>query len=364
MSVSIFNRPDFQHPPDGWYQIEAKGRHPNRQAGVIQLIDDEACEAIVDRFNVDADAGKLRHGHEMLIDHEHFKDRDDKETIAYGWLQRLLNRTDGYYGQIRWTVTGQKAVDGGDYRFFSTEYDPEDCLILNDSKLRELRPLRLDGLSLTNMNNNVGQRPITNRVGRQSHSAQAGNPRAAQGAAVRLIASLANAEQRVAGGSLASCYLRVMNRKPGLAAVASGKALSGELPFRQNASREGPALFAGRMLLQLAQRRNLPGLSQNLVFIRNRFPGLVRMNNRQAGFDALADMEPIAHDAYLKCGDTADPEANPQVKALWPDFHEAMQLLAVQYPELGFDERWQKMKESLPEQFWKFVLAFDQPPQK
>jgi len=100
MSVSIFNRPDFQHPPDGWYQIEAKGRHPNRQAGVIQLIDDEACEAIVDRFNVDADAGKLRHGHEMLIDHEHFKDRTTKRpspTVGCNGCSTALTAITGKF---------------------------------------------------------------------------------------------------------------------------------------------------------------------------------------------------------------------------------------------------------------------------
>jgi hypothetical protein len=59
-------------------------------------------------------------------------------------------------------------VDGGDYRFFSTEYAPEDLKVVNTEggkagRLREVKPMRLDGLSLTNMNNNRGQKPITNR---------------------------------------------------------------------------------------------------------------------------------------------------------------------------------------------------------
>ena len=113
----------------------------------------------------------------MLIDHEHFKHDQDKETVAYGWLEKLENRADGIYGQIRWTDTGRKAVDGGDYRYFSTEYDPKEmeevknaeCRIPNsalktrNSALKALRPLRLDGLTLTNANNNKGQKPITNR---------------------------------------------------------------------------------------------------------------------------------------------------------------------------------------------------------
>lgn len=168
MNAKILNR-DFQHPADGWYQIEPKGDHPNRAAGVVQVIDEEAISAIVNRFNTDAQAGSLRHGNELLVDHEHFSDQPDQESRAYGWLQELQNRADGIYGRIRWTATGKAAVDGGDYRFFSTEYDPKDLKVLNselrspNSAPKRVRPLRLDGLSLTNMNNNRGQKPITNR---------------------------------------------------------------------------------------------------------------------------------------------------------------------------------------------------------
>ena len=130
MNATILNR-EFQHPSDGWYQIEAKGRHPNRAANVVQVIDEAAAASIVNRFNAEAEAGTLRHGNELLIDHEHFSEQPDQETVAYGWLGKLANRADGIYGQIRWTGTGQKAVDGGDYRFFSTVYCPEDCEVLN-----------------------------------------------------------------------------------------------------------------------------------------------------------------------------------------------------------------------------------------
>jgi len=186
MNSQILNR-DFQHPSDGWYHIEALGRHPNHAAGVEQVIDRSAVEAIVKKFNDDAAAGRLRHGNEMLIDHEHFSDQADQETRAYGWLQELQHREDGIYGRVRWSRTGRAAVDGGDYRFFSTEYDRHDLEELksegrrpkseiqgpkaedrksnSESNLKPVRPLRLAGLTLTNMNNNRGQKPITNRAG-------------------------------------------------------------------------------------------------------------------------------------------------------------------------------------------------------
>lgn len=166
MNATILNR-DFTHPSDGWYMIEPRGEHPNRDANVIQVIDDESANSVVNRFNLDAAAGALSHGHEMLIDHEHFKHDAEKETRAYGWLTHLANRADGIYGQIRWTTTGKAAVDGGDYRFFSTEYDPRDLKILNSvnsvNSVKRIRPLRLDGLTLTNSPNNKGGKPITNR---------------------------------------------------------------------------------------------------------------------------------------------------------------------------------------------------------
>jgi phage I-like protein len=164
MNPTILNR-DFQHPSDGWYQIEPRGEHPNQAAGVVQVIDAVAADSIVNRFNAAATASALRHGNELLIDHEHFSDQPDKESRAYGWLQELQNRADGIYGRIRWTTTGKAAVDGGDYRFFSTEYDPADIAVINSTKgMRRIRPIRLSGLSLTNMNNNRGQKPITNRI--------------------------------------------------------------------------------------------------------------------------------------------------------------------------------------------------------
>jgi uncharacterized Zn finger protein (UPF0148 family) len=174
----ILNR-DFQHPADGWYQIEARGEHPHGGSGLIQVIDSVSAASIVERFNADAVAGRLRHGHEMLIDHEHFSDQPDQETRAYGWLQELQNRNDGIYGRIRWTATGKTSVDGGDYRFFSTEYNPSNLQPVQNAErgvrneeAKCVRPLRLAGLTLTNMNNNRGQKPITNRDDSGTHSSR------------------------------------------------------------------------------------------------------------------------------------------------------------------------------------------------
>jgi hypothetical protein len=165
---AISKEAEFKHPEDGMYMIEPAGEHLDREGSVMQVIDSAAIASIAENFNAAAQDPNFSG---MLIDHEHFKHDLQKETIAYGWLMSLQGRADGIYGQIRWTATGQAAVDGGDYRFFSTEYDPADMEILSDGEPRRARPLKLDGLTLTNAPNNKGASPITNRGGGKSAAA-------------------------------------------------------------------------------------------------------------------------------------------------------------------------------------------------
>ena len=224
MNIPILNR-EFKHPADGWYHIEPRGAHPNREAGIVQVIDGEACEAIANRFNADADAGTLPHGHEMLIDHEHFSHDADKETRAFGWLQRLQNRDDGIYGQIRWSTTGRAAVDGGDYRFFSTEYDPANLSALNREKNR-VRPTALAGLTLTNRPNNKGGRPITNSR-RQSANNLPDDPAIKRSIAAPTAGDLADIQNR-------KTTMKLIAQKLGLSADASEEAILGALDKVQN----------------------------------------------------------------------------------------------------------------------------------
>jgi len=176
VKATILNR-EFQHPADGWYQIEVPGEHPNQSAGLVQVIDGQAVKSIVNRFNQEADDYAARTGRTfpgLAVDIEHFHLQPDKETRAYGWLMRLENRNGVPFGKIQWTATGQPAVDGGDYRFFSTEYNSKDFQILNSGQTpARVRPMRLAGLTLTNEPNNKGGSPITNRENYGSHGTKA-----------------------------------------------------------------------------------------------------------------------------------------------------------------------------------------------
>jgi phage I-like protein len=250
----------FSHPADSWYQIEAPGEHPNTRAGVVQVIDNKAVDSIVAAFNREADTQPNFAG--MLIDHEHFKHDEDKETRAFGWLMRLRNRGGILEGQIRWTGTGRQAVDTGDYRFFSTEYDLKDMEVLSSSKPRRVRPLRLDGLTLTNVPNNKGARPITNRIlNRQQYNPQPDmNTILEDSPAANSATARALAENMAAttGQSFEHCWNSVRSARPDLFGLETREEADAEQQ-RQPAARAE----------QYAPRNRAPGLARASVFNRH-----------------------------------------------------------------------------------------------
>jgi phage I-like protein len=169
MNLTILNR-ELKHPADGWYHIEPKGEHAGTAddgTKISEVIDAKAVESIVSTFNREVEDYETKYGAPfpgMLLDREHFSHNEEKETAADGWVKALQNRSGETYAKIDWTPRGKAAVDGGEYKFFSTEYPPDGIEILNKKGDRlRVRPLKLSGLSLTNRPNNVGGRPITNR---------------------------------------------------------------------------------------------------------------------------------------------------------------------------------------------------------
>ena len=45
MNTLIVNRETFRMPEDGWYQLAPLGEFPHAAAGVVQVVDAEACAA-------------------------------------------------------------------------------------------------------------------------------------------------------------------------------------------------------------------------------------------------------------------------------------------------------------------------------
>jgi len=178
MNKNIFNRePEqdgeyFKLPADGWFQIEANGEHPALRGKdkIVQVIDDSARSAMVANFNREREEYEKQNGRESFpgfcVDVEHHKHDPEKEGKARAWLMDLRN-TGKLEGKLRLTKIGRDELRSGEWRFFSTEYQPGDFEpVANRTAdgVDYVRPLRLDGLTFTNMPNNKGGRPATNRA--------------------------------------------------------------------------------------------------------------------------------------------------------------------------------------------------------
>ncbi len=179
MNARILNRAG-KLPDDGFYQIETTGEHINHRARVIQVIDAAAVDSIVNRFAAEAAAvGEDFAGQQIYKDH--LGNSEENSTEALGWAMEVRNRAGVPEARIKWTALGLPLVESKPdqppvYKFFSTEYQPHECekigtRIVNRKSYDVVRPLRLDGLSLTNDPNNKGQRPISNRHGNPAGAA-------------------------------------------------------------------------------------------------------------------------------------------------------------------------------------------------
>jgi phage I-like protein len=154
----------FQPAPDGWFHIAPHGTfpHPN---GALQVIDAEACDAMLGTFNEEARQPNFPG---LLVDFDHFSHDPAQPTTAAGWIGGLEHRDDGLYAQIRWSDLGHQALTGGRYRLASPVWNRADCdqwtAPASDGRdVVHLRPRRLDRLALTNDPNLPGLAPLSNR---------------------------------------------------------------------------------------------------------------------------------------------------------------------------------------------------------
>ena len=159
----------FQPAPDGWFHIAPHGTfpHPN---GALQVIDAEACDAMLGTFNEEARQPNFPG---LLVDFDHSSHDPAQPTTAAGWIGGLEHRDDGLYAQIRWSDLGHQALTGGRYRLASPVWNRADCdqwtAPASDGRdTVHLRPRRLDRLALTNDPNLPGLMPLSNRAEQSS----------------------------------------------------------------------------------------------------------------------------------------------------------------------------------------------------
>jgi len=157
----------FQPAADGWFHIAPHGTfpHPN---GTMQVLDGEACEAMLGTFDEEARQPNFPG---LLVDFDHFSHDPTQPTTAAGWIGGLEHREDGLYAQVRWSDLGLQAVTGGRYRLASPVWNRADCdqwtaALPDGREAVHLRPRRLDRLALTNDPNLPGLAPLSNRADR------------------------------------------------------------------------------------------------------------------------------------------------------------------------------------------------------
>ena len=93
MSALLINRDGgFVMPADGWYQLAPLGEFAHAQAGVVQVVDRAACEAMAARFAKEAQAPNFAGA---LIDFDHFSLDGEKRSEAAGWITALEARCEG-----------------------------------------------------------------------------------------------------------------------------------------------------------------------------------------------------------------------------------------------------------------------------
>lgn len=150
-------KPFFAMPADGWYNIAIAGEFPH-STGYVQVLDGDAFKAIVE--DIHTQQGKPNWPG-ILVDFDHDSLDPARPSTAAGWLTDIEERPDGLWAQIRWSDTGQKALEGGSFRFVSPVWMVDDCEDLGDKRLR---PKRLMNCAITNCPNIKGMIPLTNRT--------------------------------------------------------------------------------------------------------------------------------------------------------------------------------------------------------
>lgn len=143
---------------DGWVQISPLGDYKHAGAGVVQVVDRAACDAMAEAFNArKADTNFPG----VLIDFDHFSLDTGQSSEAAGWITELESRDTGLWARVRWSDAGLAAVQGGRFRLMSPVFPPpSQCEDLGGGKIR---PRALVSVALTNEPNIKGGRPIANR---------------------------------------------------------------------------------------------------------------------------------------------------------------------------------------------------------
>ena len=165
-------------PTAGWYNIECTFRHtcPNAPAilrahGVeVKPGEDALARATAEGWGVElATAETLARlaatfaavdgaGRGLPLTRDHAGYGSDPDTRAAGWIKALHAEGSHLWAWIELTPWGHQLINGGEYVYFSTEYDYAEFERVEGGA----SPRRLDGCTLTNSPRHTTQYPCTN----------------------------------------------------------------------------------------------------------------------------------------------------------------------------------------------------------
>ena len=118
-----------------------------------ELATTETLQQLVTTFNALDAAGRG-----LLLTRDHAGMKAQQDTRACGWIRSLRAEGTKLWAYIELTPFGHAMVDGGEFVYFSTEYDYKDFKRVPGGA----SPSRLIGCTLTNMPRHAAQTPCTN----------------------------------------------------------------------------------------------------------------------------------------------------------------------------------------------------------
>src|SRR5579859_6648925 len=116
--VVIFNRGALQSA-NGWIHLVPKGELPNREAGIVQVLDDESLDSIM--ANIQKDKNRLgAKWPGIYAGREHFIYNSEQDSEALAWFKDFEQRADGIWGaDDGLTDVGADAIKNRRYKFTS-----------------------------------------------------------------------------------------------------------------------------------------------------------------------------------------------------------------------------------------------------
>jgi len=158
----------------GWIHIVPKGELPNKDAGIVQVLDDQSMDAILARIEKD----KNRLGDKwpgIYAGREHFIYDDNQDSAALGWFKDFEKRADGIWAkEDGLTPAGETAVKNRDYKYTSFVADRSDLKKVEGKSggLPRYRVVGIETVGFTNYSNAGSSvrsgsgllNPITNRA--------------------------------------------------------------------------------------------------------------------------------------------------------------------------------------------------------